>query len=125
MGVNFAVLLATNTVLGVCLNFATLLFLQDIDNKFYELVKLGLFGETMEYMTTICEQISFPRRSGEDNHKFCNCLRISHLDTILLSVMFLWLPILLFFVKRSDFIDDDGKFLSHNNETWVFDPSDP
>jgi hypothetical protein len=62
LGVNFGVMLMTNTILGVFLNFAALHFLQYIDNIFYELVDKGFFGDSMEYATTLCKQISFPRR---------------------------------------------------------------
>jgi len=62
LGVNFGVMLMTNTILNVFLNFAALHFLQYIDNIFYELVDKGFFGDRMEYATTLCKQISFPRR---------------------------------------------------------------
>ena len=62
LGVNFGVMLMTNTILNVFLNFAALHFLQYIDNIFYELVEKGFFGDRMEYATTLCKKISFPRR---------------------------------------------------------------
>jgi hypothetical protein len=62
LGVNFGVMLMTNTILNVFLNFAALHFLQYIDNIFYELVDRGFFGDSMEYATTLCKEISFPRR---------------------------------------------------------------
>ena len=90
LAVNFFVMLTSDTVLSVFLNFAALQFLQSIDDVFYELVAQGFFGDGMEHMSTLCKRISFPRRTGNDNEKkFCFFLRISHLDTIMFGFTFL------------------------------------
>ena len=60
--VNFSVMLTTDAVLSVMLNFAALHFLQDIDDVFYNLVEKGFFGDRLEHMATICKSISWPRR---------------------------------------------------------------
>jgi hypothetical protein len=66
LSVNFGVMLSTNDVLGVFLNFAALHFLQDIDDVFYGLVEKGFFGDNMEHMAHVCQQISWPRRVGSN-----------------------------------------------------------
>jgi len=65
LGVNFAVMLTTDTVLSVFLNFAALHFLQSIDDVFFILVEKGFFGDEMEHMSKVCKTISFPRRSAQ------------------------------------------------------------
>jgi len=80
---NFLTMLKTDEVLGVCLNFAALHFLQDIDDVFYTLVEQGFFGDKIEHMSLVCKKITWKRRVGKDDAKFLGCLRISHLDTIL------------------------------------------
>ena len=62
LSANFCVMMATDTVLDVFLNFAALHFLQDIDDVFYNLVQQGFFGDRLEHMATLCTQISWPRR---------------------------------------------------------------
>merc|ERR1712238_446506 len=81
--VNFLTMLKTREVQGIFLNFAALHFLQDIDDVIYNLVEKGFFGDTVEHMSVICKKIVWLRRTGEYNTKFCGCIRISHLDTIL------------------------------------------
>lgn len=83
--VNFYLMLTTATTLGVFLNFAALGFLQSIDDVFYELVTKGFFGDAMEHMATLCKQVEFPRRSGDDNAKL-GCLRVSHLDGVFFAL---------------------------------------
>ncbi|OEU07270.1 hypothetical protein FRACYDRAFT_272021 [Fragilariopsis cylindrus CCMP1102] len=83
LSVNFGVMLVTDEVLGVFLNFAALHFLQDIDDVFYSLVEKGFFGDRLEHMATICKQISWPRRVGNED-----CWKssfITSLDTILFT----------------------------------------
>jgi len=83
--VNFSVMLKTDDVLGVFLNFAALHFLQDIDDVFYALVEKGFFGDGMEHMSTVCRQISWPRRTGSNRvSKF-----LTNLDTILFTTTLL------------------------------------
>ena len=80
--VNFLVMLSTDEVLNVFLNFAALHFLQDIDDVFYALVEKGFFGDGMEHMSTVCRQISWPRRAGTNKlSKF-----LTNLDTILFAL---------------------------------------
>jgi len=62
LGVNFYVMLSTDDVLSVFLNFAALHFLQGIDDVFFDLVKKGFCGDVMENMTDVCGQVKFPRR---------------------------------------------------------------
>jgi len=64
--VNFALMIDTGGVLNIMLNFAALHFLQGIDDVFFGLVEQGFFGDNMEHMSTVCKQISHPRRKVED-----------------------------------------------------------
>ena len=105
---NFYVMLTTQEILGVFLNFAALQFLQSIDDVFYELVQLGFFGDKMEAMSTLCKQIELPRRSGEDNTKL-GCFRISHLDTILFGLTF-FICIVLYAVTAAGLAGGIGGF---------------
>jgi len=61
--VNFALMLDTSGALNIMLNFAALHFLQGIDDVFFGLVEQGFFGDVMEHMSTLCKQVTFPRRS--------------------------------------------------------------
>lgn len=79
LGVNFAVMLVTNEILGVFLNFAALHFLQSIDDVFFALVVKGFFGDEMEHMSHICESISFPLRKSDSG-----CVKV--LDSLLFFV---------------------------------------
>lgn len=82
--VNFVVMLTTSKVISVFLNFAALHFLQDIDDVFYSLVEKGFFGDYMEHMSTICKQISWPRRTGTSKlSKF-----LTYVDAILFWMTF-------------------------------------
>jgi len=82
LSVNFLVMLSTDEVLNVFLNFAALHFLQDIDDVFYALVEKGFFGDGMEHMSTVCKQIAWPRRTG--SNKFSKFL--TDIDTILFAL---------------------------------------
>jgi len=68
LGVNFGVMLMTNTILGIFLNFAALHFLQYIDDVFYDLVEQGFLGDSMEYVTNLCKQVTFKRRFTYDKN---------------------------------------------------------
>ena len=83
LGVNFGVMLMTNAILGIFLNFAALHFLQFIDDVLYELAEKGFFGDTMEEATILCKTITFQRRAYLRGDK-CNNF-ITNLDTILLA----------------------------------------
>ena len=58
----FYLMLMTNTILDVFLNFAALHFLQFIDDIAYEMVDRGFFGDRLEYAATACQHVSYPRR---------------------------------------------------------------
>ena len=83
LGVNFGVMLMTNTILGIFLNFAALHFLQFIDDVLYELAEKGFFGDTMEEATILSKTIKFRRRAHLHGDK-CNNF-IYNLDSILLA----------------------------------------
>jgi hypothetical protein len=80
--VNFLVMLQTDDVLGVFLNFAALHFLQDIDDVFYKLVEKGFFGDSMEHMSTVCKQVSWPRRRGTNK----SSILLTELDSIFFGI---------------------------------------
>jgi len=63
--VNFALMIDTSGTLSIMLNFAALHFLQGIDDVFFGLVEQGFFGDSMEHMSTVCKQISYPRRKTD------------------------------------------------------------
>ena len=86
LAVNFCVMLQTQDVLGVLLNFAALHFLQDIDDIFYVLVEQGFFGEGMEEMTAICKKITWPRRHHNDKSRVSSI--VMQLDTVLFFLTF-------------------------------------
>ena len=78
--VNYLVMLQTEGVLGILLNFAALHFLQDVDDVFYELAEKGFFGDAVEDMVCTCKKIELPRRETTQNG--CSKLK-TELDTIL------------------------------------------
>lgn len=89
--VNYGVLLITGvitgeTIISVFLNFAALQFIYAIDDIFYELMKLGFFGDQMEHMTMVCGDCSLKRRFGKDDFKIGK-FHISSFDTILFFVI--------------------------------------
>ena len=96
LSVNFSVMLSTDEVLNVFLNFAALHFLQNIDDVFYALVEKGFFGDRMEHMSTVCKQISWPRRAG--TNKFSEFL--TNLDTILFALTLLICLVIYVFVTH-------------------------
>ncbi|OEU10928.1 hypothetical protein FRACYDRAFT_246803 [Fragilariopsis cylindrus CCMP1102] len=101
--VNFLVMLQTDDVLSVFLNFAALHFLQDIDDVFYKLVEKGFFGDSMEHMATICKQVTWPRRRGSTK----SSLFLTELDTIcFVLTLFILLSIYIYItvlVKRGNY----------------------
>lgn len=107
--VNFLTMLSTKGILNIFLNFAALHFLQDIDDVIYNLVEKGFFGDTVEHMSVICKQIVWPRRTGKYNTKFCGCIRISHLDTIL-YMMTMSVCYLMWIVQTIEMNTDDKLF---------------
>mmetsp|Transcript_12193 Transcript_12193/g.11946 ORF Transcript_12193/g.11946 Transcript_12193/m.11946 type:complete len:159 (+) Transcript_12193:76-552(+) len=95
LAVNFKLMMTADVTLTVFTNFAALYFLQDIDDVFYGLVEMGLFGDGMEHWSTVCKSISLPRRTGADN-KLCGSFRINHLDSGMFFICFIILLILYF-----------------------------
>lgn len=73
--VTFVLLLVTDEVLSLFLNFAALQFLQNIDDIAFELASHGYLGDTMGDRCILVKQCSLPRRVGD---RFTNSL-----DTIL------------------------------------------
>lgn len=78
LGVNFAVMLVTQDILGVFLNFAALHFLQSVDDIFFILAEQGFFGDKMEHFAKKCQNIALKKRT---NGRAC----VRAIDTILLS----------------------------------------
>ncbi|CAJ1907071.1 unnamed protein product [Cylindrotheca closterium] len=81
---NFILLLITDEVLNLFLNFAALGFLQSIDDVAFSVVANGYLGDKMESRADLVRDISLPRRRGDS---FTNSL-----DSVLFfstcSVMF-------------------------------------
>lgn len=73
--INFVVMLITNEVLSLFLNFAALGFLQSIDDVAFHLAANGYLGDRLEDICTLVKKSSLPRRVGD---AFTNSL-----DTIL------------------------------------------
>jgi hypothetical protein len=80
--VNYAVMLTTDKIIPVFLNFAALQFLYSIDDVFYELISEGFFGDALEHMTVLCGEVTLKRRYGKNDYKIL-FFRVSWLDTIL------------------------------------------
>jgi hypothetical protein len=69
--VNFVLLLVTDEVLSLFLNFAALQFLQSIDDVAFELAANGYLGDNMEDTCNLVRQCKLPRRVGD---QFTNSL---------------------------------------------------
>ena len=65
LAVNVAVMMRTDELLSIFLNFASLHFLQEIDICGYELIEKGFFGRTMEIWCAVVRQIELPRRQSD------------------------------------------------------------
>ena len=78
--VNFSLILTTETVLGIFLNFAALHFLQSIDDIAFELASEGFFGDRMETRCAVVKQTKMSRRVGDT---FTNSL-----DTVLFMLTY-------------------------------------
>lgn len=78
----FTMLITTDRVLSVFLNFAALQFLYSIDDIFYELVTQGFFGEYLQDYSQTCKQITLKRRLGKSNKTVMGCLRMSWMDSV-------------------------------------------
>jgi hypothetical protein len=89
--VNFVLLLVTDEVLSLFLNFAALQFLQSIDDVAFELAANGYLGDNMEDTCNVVKQCHLPRRVGD---RFTNSL-----DTILfLTTYFVMLSIYVYVI---------------------------
>ena len=63
--VNTMVIMTTDQMLDIFLDFASLYFLQDIDRIGYELIEAGFFGRTMELWCHVINRIEIPRRNSD------------------------------------------------------------
>merc|ERR1719506_3096234 len=61
---NAMVIMTTQKLLDIFINFASLFFLQDIDKIGYELIEAGFFGRTMELWCHVIDRIELPRRNS-------------------------------------------------------------
>jgi hypothetical protein len=94
--INFVLLLITDEVLSLFLNFAALGFLQSVDDVAFSLVARGYLGDRMEDNCIIVKTASLPRRVG---NSFTNSL-----DSILFVTTFgVMLAIYTFIVVDDNF----------------------
>lgn len=78
--INFTLILTTDTVLGIFLNFAALHFLQGIDDVAFQMAHEGFLGDRMEDRCRVVESTTMARRVGDT---FTNAL-----DSILFMVTY-------------------------------------
>lgn len=69
--INFVLIMTTETVLGIFLNFAALHFLQGIDDVAFQMAHEGFLGDRMEDRCNEVQQTSMHRRVGD---AFANAL---------------------------------------------------
>jgi hypothetical protein len=69
--INFVLIMITDNVLGIFLNFAALHFLQGIDDVAFRMAHKGFLGDQMEDRCNVVEQTTMKRRVGD---KFTNSL---------------------------------------------------
>jgi len=69
--INFVLLLITDQVLSLFLNFAALGFLQSIDDVAFHLAANGYVGDNMEDKCAIVKTVDLPKRVGD---RFTNSL---------------------------------------------------
>ena len=74
--INFVLLLITNEILALFLNFAALQFLQSIDDVAFDMARKGYLGNKMESRAVLVSTLSMPKRVGG---------WMNSLDTILFS----------------------------------------
>lgn len=79
--INFVLIMTTDEVLALFLNFAALHFLQGIDDIFFQLGAEGFVGDGMEDRCKVVQDITMARRAGDP---FTNSL-----DTILFVLTYL------------------------------------
>jgi hypothetical protein len=63
--INFILILITDTVLGIFLNFAALHFLQGIDDVAFQMAHEGFLGDRMEDRCKVVEHTTMARRVGD------------------------------------------------------------
>ncbi|CAJ1963697.1 unnamed protein product [Cylindrotheca closterium] len=63
--INFVLIMTTETVLGIFLNFAALHFLQGIDDVAFQMAHEGFLGDRMEYRCQEVQQTKMKRRVGD------------------------------------------------------------
>eukprot|EP00980_Cylindrotheca_fusiformis_P004272 scaffold918_cov126-Cylindrotheca_fusiformis.AAC.51 len=63
--INFVLIMITETVLGIFLNFAALHFLQGIDDIAFQMAHEGFLGDGMESCCRVVEKITMKRRVGD------------------------------------------------------------
>jgi hypothetical protein len=98
--VNFVLLLITDEVLSLFLNFAALAFLQSIDDVAFHLAANGYVGDYMEDKCAIVKTVDLPKRVGDQF--------TTSLDSILfLSTYAIMLTIFIYVVMTEDFQDTD------------------
>ena len=83
---------------------------QGIDDVFFGLVEQGFFGDVMEHMSTLCKQVTFPRRSVSG----CMTEVDSMLFFLTLAVCFS-----VYGVYVSGIIDYVWAILYDNNKFWI------
>jgi len=89
LSVNFIVMLKTDNILGIFLNFAALHFIQNIDNAAFSLAESGFLLKSIEEYCCIVKSSSLPRRVGDFSSIY--------LDTILFAATY-GLLFMLYFV---------------------------
>ena len=95
LSVNFLVMMKTDNIQGIFLNFAALHFLQSIDNAAFSLAGSGFLVKSIEEYCGIVKSTALPQRVSN--------FSTNHLDTILFTVTYGILFILYFvatFVKE-------------------------
>jgi len=58
---NYLIMMQTNNVLAIFLNFAALQFLQGIDDVFFDLMEQGFFGDHMEVDCKLVKKVKFAK----------------------------------------------------------------
>lgn len=61
LAINFQVLMTTDQILSIFLNFAALQFLQSIDDVAFKLADQGFLGDRMEDKCVVVRRVRFPR----------------------------------------------------------------
>lgn len=117
LGVNFGVMLMTNTILSIFLNFAALHFLQFIDDVIYKLAEKGFFGDELEAATILCKHVTLSRRTASNNNSRCD---VTNLDTMLMFLTALTCFIIYAIVQAFFYWDDRDNWAEvYENGTFI------